>query len=191
MIAYAGDDESARRAIAPLRALATPIADTVKPMPYAAMYPPEDPNMHPTAIGRTLFLDDVDQATAETMYEHLMSSDAAVRVTQLRVLGGAAARVPADATAYAHRAKRILVNVAAFYTTPEDREVRERWVTEFARTLQPNDESGYVGFLANEGEARVRGAYPGRTWDRLTKIKAEYDPTNLFRLNQNVSPADA
>ena len=191
MIAYAGDDESAKRAIAPLRALATPIADTVKPMPYAAMYPPEDPNMHPTAIGRTLFLDDVDQATAETMYEHLMSSDAAVRVTQLRVLGGAAARVPADATAYAHRAKRILVNVAAFYTTPEDREVRERWVTEFARTLQPNDESGYVGFLSNEGEARVRGAYPGRTWDRLTKIKAEYDPTNLFRLNQNVTPAAA
>ena len=189
MIAYAGDDESAQRAIAPLRALATPIADMVKPMQYAAMYPPEDPNMHPTAIGRTLFLDDVDEATAQMMFEHLTKSDAAMRVTQLRVLGGAAARVPADATAYAHRSKRMLVNVAAFYTTSEDRVLRERWVKEYARTLQPDDVSGYVGFLSDEGDARVRGAYPGKTWERLTKIKAQYDPTNLFRLNQNITPA--
>ena len=145
--------------------------------------------MHPTAIGRTLFLDDVDRATAQTMFEHLTKSDAAMRVTQLRVLGGAAARIPADATAYAHRSKRMLVNVAAFYTTPEDRVVRERWVKEYARTLQPNDLSGYVGFLSDEGDARVRGAYPGKTWERLTKIKAQYDPTNLFRLNQNITPA--
>jgi FAD/FMN-containing dehydrogenase len=188
MIAYAGDDESAQRAIAPLRALATPIADMVKPMAYAGMYPPEDPNMHPTAIGRTMFLDEVDNATAETICHHLTKSDAAVRVTQLRVLGGAAARVPADATAYAHRSKRMLVNVAAFYTTPEDRAVREQWVKEFAHVLQPNDVSGYVGFLSDEGSARVRGAYPGATWDRLAKIKAQYDPSNLFRLNQNVTP---
>jgi FAD/FMN-containing dehydrogenase len=145
--------------------------------------------MHPTAIGRTLFMDDVDIATAETMCEYLSRSDAAVRVTQLRVLGGAAARVPADATAYAHRSKRLLVNVAAFYTTPEDRAVRAAWVTEYARTLQPNDLSGYVGFLSDEGEARVRAAYPGVTYDRLTKIKAQYDPTNLFRLNQNIRPS--
>ena len=136
-----------------------------------------------------MFLDDVDTATAETICEYLTKSDAAVRVTQLRVLGGAAARVPADATAYAHRSKRLLVNVAAFYTTPEDRVVRERWVKELARTLQPNDVSGYVGFLSDEGDARVRGAYPGPTWDRLTKIKATYDPTNFFRLNQNIVPA--
>jgi FAD/FMN-containing dehydrogenase len=189
MIAYAGDDASAQRAIAPLRALATPIADLVKPMPYAGMYPPEDPNMHPSAIGRTMFLDGVDIPTARTIIEYLSKSDAPMRATQLRVLGGAAARVPADATAYAHRSRRMLVNVAAFYNTAEERAVRERWVKELARTLQPNDPSGYVGFLADEGEARVRGAYPGSTWDRLTKVKATYDPMNLFRLNQNVAPA--
>jgi hypothetical protein len=161
----------------------------VKPIAYAGMYPPEDPNMHPTAIGRTMFLDEVDNATAETICHHLTKSNAAVRVTQLRVLGGAAARVPADATAYAHRSKRMLVNVAAFYTTPEDRAVREQWVKEFAHVLQPNDVSGYVGFLSDEGSARVRGAYPGDTWGRLAKIKAQYDPSNLFRLNQNVTPA--
>jgi len=111
-----------------------------------------------------------------------------MRVAQLRVLGGAAARVPADATAYAHRAKPMLVNVAAFYQGEAEREVRRAWVSKFARALQPNDDSAYVGFLTDDGDTRIRAAYPGATWDRLRKIKADYDPDNLFRLNQNIPP---
>jgi FAD/FMN-containing dehydrogenase len=189
MMAYAGDHASAERALAPFRSLATPLADMLKEQPYAAMYPPEDPNMHPTAIGRTMFVDGVDRPLAETIFDWLSKSDAAVRVTQLRVLGGAVARVPADATAYAHRSKRMLVNVAAFYNGPEDRAGRAQWVTDFARAVQPTDDAAYVGFLGDEGAARVRSAYPGTTWDRLTRVKATYDPTNLFRLNQNIPPA--
>jgi hypothetical protein len=188
MMAFAGDDASAERALAPFRSLATPIADLVKPGPYAAMYPPEDPSYRPTAVSRTLFVDSIDLPTSETILEHLSKSDAAMRVAQIRVLGGALARVPADATAYAHRSKPILVNVAAFYQGDADREVRRSWVTRFARTLQPNDDSAYVGFLSDDGEARIRGAYPGATWDRLRRIKAKYDPSNLFRLNQNIAP---
>src|SRR5688572_16075866 len=169
MIAFAGDDESARRAIAPVRSLATPLADMVKPGPYTAMYPPEDPNYRPTAVARTMFVDSIDARTAETIFDYLSKSDAAMRVAQLRVLGGAIARVPADATAYAHRSKPMLVNVAAFYQGEADREVRRSWVTDFARTLQPNDPASYVGFLTDDGEARIRAAYPGKTWDRLTR----------------------
>jgi FAD/FMN-containing dehydrogenase len=191
MLAYAGDDASAERAIAPFRKLATPIADMVKPMAYAGMYPPEDPTMHPTVIGRTMFADSIDRVKAETIFEFLSRSDAAVRVAQLRVLGGAMARVPADATAFAYRSSPMIVNVAAFYQGPDDRPVRQRWVSEFAAALVPNETGVYVGFLANEGEARIRAAYPGATWDRLTRIKATYDPTNLFRLNQNIPPAPA
>ncbi|HUG95759.1 MAG TPA: BBE domain-containing protein [Pleomorphomonadaceae bacterium] len=98
------------------------------------------------------------------------------------------ARVPADATAYAHRASRIMVNVAAFYDGPEDRPVREAWVSEFAAALRQDDDGAYVNFLGDEGQGRVRAAYPGATWDRLTTIKSRYDPTNLFRLNQNIPP---
>jgi len=189
MMAYAGDDDSAERALAPFRSLGTPVADLVKPMPYTGMYPPEDPSYRPTAIGRTMFVDGVDQALAEMIHGYLSRSDAAVRVAQLRVLGGAAARVPNDATAYAHRSRRMLVNVAAFYTSPEDRVVRTEWVKEFARAVQPNDRGAYVGFLSDEGDGRVRSAYPGATWDRLRSVKATYDPENLFRLNQNIRPA--
>ena len=188
MIAFAGDDESAERAIAPFRSLATPLADMVKPGPYVGMYPPEDPNYRPTAVARTLFVDSVDRHAAETIFDYLSTSDAAMRVTQLRALGGAAARVPADATAYVHRSKPMLVNVAAFYQGEADREARRSWVTEFASTLQPNDDAAYVGFLTDDGDARIRAAYPGATWDRLRRIKSIYDPSNLFRRNQNIPP---
>ncbi len=189
MLAYAGSEDDAKRAIAPFRALATPLADTVKAMPYAGMYAPEDPLMHPTALGRTMFVDDIDGAKADTIFEYLSTSDAAIRVAQIRVLGGAGARVPVDATAYAHRAKAVLVNVAAFYEGPDDREVRASWVAEFAQTLQPEEAGAYSGFLSDDGATRIRAAYPSATWERLTRIKAIYDPGNLFRINHNITPA--
>jgi FAD/FMN-containing dehydrogenase len=188
-LVYVGATEAGERAVAPFRAIATPIADMVRPMPYPEIYPPEDDSYHPTAASRTLFVDSVDRGAAETIVAHLEASDASVRAAQLRVLGGAMARVPADATAFAHRASRIMVNVAAFYNGPEDRAVREAWVSEFAAALRQGDGGAYVGFLGDEGEARIHVAYPGTIWDRLRAIKARYDPTNLFRLNQNIPPA--
>jgi hypothetical protein len=104
------------------------------------------------------------------------------------VLGGEMARVPSDATAYAHRASRIMVNVAAFYEGPDDKPIREAWVADFVAALHQGDTGAYVNFLVDEGEARIRAAYPGTTWDRLSVIKGRYDPTNLFRLNQNIPP---
>jgi FAD/FMN-containing dehydrogenase len=187
-IAYAGGADAGERAIAPFRALAKPIADMVRPMPYPELFPPDDESYHPLAVAQTLFVDVIDLGVATTIMEFLHASDASMRVAQLRVLGGAMARVPADATAYAHRARRIMVNVAAFYEGPEDRPAREAWVSEFAAALGQDDDGAYVNFLGDEGQARVRAAYPGATWDRLTAIKSRYDPTNLFRLNQNIPP---
>lgn len=191
MLVYAGDPEAGEKAMAPFRTLAPPIMDMLRPMSYPEMFPPEDDSYHPLAIGKTLFLDSVDEAVAEKILGYLESSDASLRVAQLRVLGGAMARVPAEATAFAHRESRIMANVAAFYEGPEDRPRREEWVNEFADALRQSDEGAYVGFLADEGEGRVRAAYPGSTWDRLRSIKGKYDPDNFFRLNQNIPPAAA
>jgi FAD/FMN-containing dehydrogenase len=190
LMVYAGKPEAGQRALAPFRSLATPLADMLRPMRYPDIYPPDDESYHPTAAGRTLFVDAVDRQMAGEIIDRLEASDAAVRVAQLRMLGGAMARVPADATAFAHRDRKIMANVAAFYQGPEDRIVREAWVTEFATKLRGNTTGAYVNFLSDEGAARVREAYPGATWDRLAAIKARYDPTNLFRLNQNIPPAN-
>lgn len=188
MLVYAGDPTEGEKAIAPFRALATPLADMIKPMKYPEIYPPEEGDYHPVAAARTMFVDKIDRSVAEMILDHLKSSTALMAVAQLRVLGGAMARVPADATAFAHRASRIMVNVAALYEQPEEKAKHETWVADFAAALQQVDTGAYVNFLATEGEARIRSAYPGSTWGRLREIKTRYDPTNLFRLNQNIPP---
>ena len=188
MICFAGDPEAGQDALAPFRALATPLADMVRPIGYPEMYPPEEPGFHPTAVSHTMFLDRLDTQTAATILEHLQASDAVMRATQLRVLGGAIARVPDDATAYAHRQRAIMVNLAAFYQGPDDRPGRQQWVERFAAALSPVDHGAYVNFLGEDGPARIHQAYPGPTWERLVEVKRRWDPTNLFRHNHNIPP---
>jgi FAD/FMN-containing dehydrogenase len=162
----------------------------VRPMRYHEIYAGEaESDYHPVAAARTLFIDTLDRGVAETIVDRLQASQAQMAVTQVRVLGGAMARVPADATAFAHRARRIMVNVAALYARPEEEAQHTAWVKEYAGRLHQGDAAGYVNFLGDEGAERIRAAYPGETWGRLRAIKAHYDPTNLFRLNQNIPPA--
>jgi FAD/FMN-containing dehydrogenase len=189
MLCYAGPTDAGERAVAPFRALATPITDMVRPMRYPEIYPPEEGDYHPVASACTMFVDTIDRPVAETIVDHLQGSSAQMAVAQIRVLGGAMARVPAEATAFAHRSSRIMVNVAALYEHPDEAAVHEPWLSGFAAALRQGDGGAYVGFLSDEGEARIREAYPGPTFERLAAIKGRYDPTNLFRLNQNFAPA--
>ena len=188
MLVYAGDIESGERVIAPFRALATPIADMVKPISYPEIYAPEEGEYHPVAASRTMFVDKIDRTTAEMILDRLQSSKAMMAVAQLRVLGGAMSRVPVDATAFPHRNSRIMVNLAALYEKPEEKPIHEAWVSDFAAALQQSDHGAYVNFLGEDGAERIRAAYPGSAWDRLRQVKSRYDPTNLFRLNQNIAP---
>jgi FAD/FMN-containing dehydrogenase len=189
LLCYAGPAEAGERALAPFRGLATPIVDMTQAMPYPGIYPPDDPDYRPTAASRTFFLDEVTPAATELIMERLEASDASLRVAQLRVLGGAIADVPDDATAYAHRGRRLMGNVAAFFAGPQDQPIREQWVTDLSAALTSGDDAAYVNFLGEDGPARIRAAYPGSTWDRLVAVKDRYDPTNLFRLNQNIPPS--
>jgi FAD/FMN-containing dehydrogenase len=188
MLAYAGGPDAGERALAPLRALATPIIDMVKPMPYRGLYEPAEPIEVVEESARSMFLDAVDRGAAEAVVEHLQASTAPMAVAQLRVLGGAMARVPAEATAFAHRSRRVMAAVGCVYERTEERPVHEAWADGFAAALRQGDPGVYVNFLSNEGPGRVREAYPGSTWDRLVEVKRRYDPDNLFRLNQNIPP---
>ncbi|MDB5539225.1 MAG: linked oxidase domain protein [Devosia sp.] len=189
MMAFAGEPEAASRALAPFRALATPVADLVGPAPYSSMYLPEDPDARPAVSIRTLFMDRFGLEEARTALDFLERSDAPMKMAQLRVLGGASARVPAGATAFAHRQSRIMGAFLAMYGGPDETPAHDRWATEAVAALRQDDTGAYVNFLANEGKERLRAAYPGATWDRLRRVKGQYDPENLFRLNQNIPPA--
>src|SRR5215207_6442700 len=120
MLVYAGEVDEGERAIAPFRALATPLADTVGPKPYPQMYEPAEPGPD-EEVARSLFIDTVDSGVAEKIVEHLRASTAPLAVAQIRVLGEAMARVSADATAFTHRERGIMVALGAFTSAPRRR----------------------------------------------------------------------
>jgi FAD/FMN-containing dehydrogenase len=184
---YAGDVGAGARAIAPFQRLAHPVADMLKLMRYPELYTP-NAGHHPVASTRTMFVGVIDRGVARTIIDHLQTSTAQMAAVEIRVLGGAMARVSADATAFAHRDSRIMLNVAAMYERPDEAAVHEPWVDAFAAALRQGDGGAYVGFLRDEGETRVRAAYPGATWERLVMVKNRYDPANVFHLNQNIPP---
>jgi FAD/FMN-containing dehydrogenase len=175
--------------LAPFRALAKPYADMVRPMLYRELY--EAPEQRPRlASGANFFADALPPNGAEAILEWLPRSTAMMGAVQLRVLGGTIARVPNDATAFAHRERGLFVNVAAMYPDRFEEATHEAWVTGVADVLGGAGAGGYVGFLGDEHEPTIRAAYPGPTWDRLRVLKARYDPDNLFRVNHNIPPSE-
>ena len=177
-----------QRAVARLRTIAPPLADFVRPLPYPEMFPDESRCHGSRRRART-------SSTRSTpgpplrWWTRLLDSSAGMTVAQLRVLGGAVARVPADATAYAHRTRRIMASVVAVSASPEDIPVDEAGALDTAEALQQGEPGAYVNFLGDEGVDRVRAAYPeGNCQDRLATVKHAYDPGNLFRRNHNVPP---
>jgi FAD/FMN-containing dehydrogenase len=189
LMAYVGPPDQAEGVIAPFRALGEPYADMVRPMRYPELYagPEQEARF---ASGANFFTDSLEPEAVATIFEQLPQSTAMMKAVQLRVLGGALARVPNDATAFAHRDRGLFVNVNAMYADEAEKGTHDAWANGLADGLGRDGAGGYVGFMGDEDEATLRAAYPGETWDRLRELKSRYDPDNLFRLNHNIPPAD-
>jgi FAD/FMN-containing dehydrogenase len=186
---FAGDAEAGARAIAPIRALAPPLADMVRPIQYQEIY--EAPK-HPRPgfdAGTNLLVNAVASGAPDAILEHLETSTAPTAYCQLRVLGGALARVPDCATAFGHRGAKMMLNIAAMYKNPDEGPEHKAWVSSLATALSDGTCAAYVGFLGDDGDQTVRRAYPPATLERLAEVKRRYDPDNLFRRNLNVHPA--
>jgi FAD/FMN-containing dehydrogenase len=185
-IVYTGEVEAGLRAVAPFRELAEPIVDMIGPMPYTEVYwPAPEPNTVFTL--RSKFIDRIDERTAQIILDQLYASPAAFRIAEFRVLGGAMHRVPAEATAFAHRSARVMASFIVPFQNRDEHPVYDAWVVEAAAALDPG-KGVYVNFVGNEGKARLHDAYPDATRERLAAIKAKYDPTNLFHRNHNIAP---
>lgn len=192
MMAYAGDPAAAAAVLAPFRALATPLADLVRPAPYSSMYdldPP--PEFRPAVAIRSRFVEAISLADAQAILDAMNACDAPMKMTQIRALGGAFGRVPANATAFGHRDAKIMVAFLAMHgPVPEQAARYDRWAADALASLNPGSAAGaYVNFLADEGKIGLEAAYPAATWNRLRQVKRQYDPENVFRRNQNVPPA--
>jgi FAD/FMN-containing dehydrogenase len=184
-----GDLEGGEQAARPFRSLAAPVADTLGPMPYPAIYAytAEAETPHPTAV-RTMFTEDIDDATVEAILEHMARATAPMAMTQIRVLGGAMAAVASDATAFAHRHSPIMFTVMTSWEDGAGPEPHRAWTDGYWGDVRWKGTGAYGNFLGDEGDAGVRTAYPFGTHARLASLKGQYDPANLFRLNQNIRP---
>jgi FAD/FMN-containing dehydrogenase len=187
---WTGEQEDGERAIAPLRALAEPVADTIALMPYPAIYAYMEPAAAPHGAGvRSMFADEISDATIDAVLESMGRVSSPMNLVQFRGLGGAMAAMPADATAFGQRDKDYLVLVVSIWLDPaEDTAPHHAWTESLFEEIRADADGVYVNFLENEGEERIRDAYGDANFARLGEIKAKYDPANLFRFNQNIRP---
>jgi FAD/FMN-containing dehydrogenase len=189
---YAGEADAGERAIAPIRALATPLVDMVRPIHYPQIYPDAEGPRPAFAGGTNVLSDALPDGAAETILAHLETATAPMAAVQLRPLGGAMARVAGDATAFGYRGAKLMVNVAVMYQRPEERSEHDAWAAGVVTAISDGPSApAYLGFVGDEGQAGVRRAYPAATLERLARVKREYDPDNLFRRNLNVLPVEA
>lgn len=189
MFVFAGDPAQGEEALSPFRALATPMAELVAPMPYAGIYRlTEGAAERHASTTRSMFMDAFDDDAVDAV---MRAIEAPMGMVQLRVLGGAMSRVPTGATAFAHRRQPVLLTIITPLPRPSGTEAAlaaMRWTADLYGALRPMANGVYANFLEDEGDARIREAYPGDTYRRLVALKRRYDPTNLFRLNQNIRP---
>ena len=123
------------------------------------------------------------------MLEATAARTSPMAMIQLRVLGGAMARVGADETAFAHRDAGVMALIITPFDDPATEPVHRAWTEALHEKLAPNAVGVYSNFLETEGDERIRAAYPAGTYERLADVKRRYDPSNLFHQNQNIRPA--
>jgi FAD/FMN-containing dehydrogenase len=188
---HAGDPGEGTRLIEPLRRFGTPVGEHVGIQPYAAWQQAFDPLL--TAGARNYWKSHNFAALEDGLFDTVLAAAGRLPSPQCEIfiaaVGGATARPAPDSAAYAQRDARFVMNVHGRWEDPEDDKRGIGWARDFFRAAAPYASGGvYVNFLgADEGE-RVRAAY-GPNYDRLARLKREYDPDNLFRMNQNIEPA--
>lgn len=193
-ICYAGDIEEGARLVAPLRAFGIPAQDLIGPLPYTVRQSMIDASvphgMHYYAKGGNLRT--LDDATFATLLAHAAEAPMPTDAILLGWMGGAMARVDAEATAFGERTAPVFFEIVSS-CPPDQMEsfTRNReWARELAASLAiASTGSVYVNSLGDEGQERVRAAYGAAKYERLAALKATYDPENIFRGNQNIRPA--
>ena len=189
-VCYTGDLTEGERVAKPLRDFGKPIADIVGPMPYTAWQTILDPLLTPGARNYWKSHDfrELPDGLIDVLVKHARTIPDPQTEIACAQLGGAVERVPNEATAYSHRDGRWVMNVHGRWSEPAKDAECMAWARGlFAAAAPFATGSVYVNFLTEEEQGRVGEAY-GKSLDRLVAIKNRLDPTNLFRVNQNIRP---
>ena len=188
---YHGDLEVGEQVVRPLREFGPPMADMLGPMPYTAMQSMVDETA-PTGwryYDRSCFLESLSDDAIAVLIDRYASVPSPYSMMMLFQLGGAVGRVAKDQTAFFHRDAAYHFEIIAAWQQPTDDDKNVGWLRDTWDAFTPHTTAGvYVNSLGDEGDERVVAAYGAATYQRLVDLKNKYDPTNLFRLNQNIKP---
>ncbi|MGB7833971.1 MAG: BBE domain-containing protein, partial [Xanthobacteraceae bacterium] len=187
---YAGSMDEGERVLQPLRQTLTPLADCIGPMSYVQLQKAGDtsfPRGH-RFYWKAQFLRQITEAAADALIDRFPSVPSPQSFFVFQQVGGAIARMPATATAYANREAAYDGFPVSIWSDQAADEANIAWAREMYAVLRPFAmDAVYVNNLGDEGPDRVKAAY-GENYDRLLSLKRKYDPNNLFRLNQNIRP---
>jgi FAD/FMN-containing dehydrogenase len=189
--AHAGDPEAGRALVQPLKDLGDPIADLLGPMPYTMLQSLLDALWGEGAHNyfRSAFMNEIDDAAIDALVAQHGASPSPSSEIHIQHLGGAVGRVGEDDTAFGNRSAPLVLNVIARTPDAEGFEESVAWARGTAEALAPVSRDGaYVNFMGDADDNRLRASYGEAKYDRLVALKRRYDPTNLFRLNQNIAP---
>ncbi|MDQ3953556.1 MAG: FAD-binding oxidoreductase [Actinomycetota bacterium] len=192
---HTGSVEEGEKVLRPVREFGSPVLDTMVPKPYVAhqkMFDPAVPHgLH--YYWKSHKLGPLDEETIGIVVEHARRITSPLTTVPLFTQGGAVARVPEEDAAFPNRSAAHDINIVAAWR-PDDPEPDRHveWVRGFFGALEPHSRGVYVNFTSDDPNERVRArAYSPQQWSRLVALKAKFDPTNFFRLNANIPPADA
>jgi FAD/FMN-containing dehydrogenase len=191
---YDGSADEGEAVTAPLRSFGTPLLDLSARMPYRAiqsLYDSLFPKGRDRSYFRSLYLPTLDQTAIGDIVSGLADRPSEMTFSSVWYFGDVVRRVPADATAFGDRSQPWLFSIDAIWSKREEDAANIAWVRELWSTMRPYSNGRlYLNFLsANEDDSQVvRDGVGHDTYEKLTKIKAKYDPTNFFRLNQNIAP---
>ena len=189
---YAGSPDDGAEVVRSLKQFGRPIVDLLEPKPYTALQSMFDP-LVPHGWYRywkSVELPPLTDDAIDTLVEHASAATSPKSYCIVFQLGGALRRVAEADTAYSQRDAAHNVNINAVWTAEDtDSERHIAWAHDFFHAMEPHARRRvYLNFLGDEGPERVRAAYGAEKYGRLVELKRTYDPTNVFRLNQNIEP---
>ncbi len=192
-ICHAGSVEAGEESIRPWRALGTPITDHVFPMAYPAVNRMSDGLWAPgfQNYWKSTYLAGLPDGAIDAMVDFATNITSPLSDMKIAHQGaGAISRIGEEETAFGNRDAMFNLNINTRWTDPAESDQHVQWTRGLFDAMQPFSTGGvYVNFLGNEGEDRVRAAYGAEKYERLVALKNKYDPTNFFRLNQNIKPS--
>jgi FAD/FMN-containing dehydrogenase len=187
---YAGPVEDGERLMRPLKSFGSPVLDLCMPKPYVVHQGMFDPSFRHGCwyYVRSCDVAELNDDIIDVMVEHGKRIVSPITSIALWQMGGAVARVGESETAFNGRNAGFTFNINGNSESAEGFEAERAWARAYWSALEPYHTSVYVNFLMEEGEDRIRQAYGTEKYDRLKALKRKYDPTNFFRLNQNIAP---